>query len=128
MAAGDAARPYGLSNEFIAIVYQESSFCQRKIGKHGELGCSQLKPGTARIVDPDVDVDRLLTDDKYNLRIGAMVLDRCHHRFRNWARGIVCYHAGMQAALDTTNQKAENHPYVAKIRSRLAEFTTPRKR
>lgn len=126
VAAGDAGRPYGLAQDMQAIVYQESSFCVKKVGAHGELGCGQVKPDTALVVNPEVDIERLLRDDAYNLRHTAMVLDRCFHRFRNRARVYVCYNQGMTFALNITNEQAEKHDYAITIFKRRDEFTKHR--
>ena len=127
-AAGRAAEPYGLATIFQAIVFQESSLCVRKVGADGELGCAQIKLATAQEIDPDATAHRLLHDDAYNLRIGALILDRCHHRFRSLPRSITCYNAGPKAVAINgpgtgyTTEQAKRHSYYLKIQQRMAEI------
>ena len=127
-AAGRAAEPYGLATILQAIVLQESSLCVRKVGADGELGCAQIKLATAQEVDPDATAHRLLHDDAYNLRIGALILDRCRHRFRSLPRSIICYNAGPTAVAINgpgtgyTTEQAKLHPYYKRIVQRMAEI------
>lgn len=118
----EAGSPYGLEYLLPAIVYQESSFCRNQRGAHGELGCGQIKLATALTVDPDATEDRLLNDNAYNLRVAALVLDRCQHRFKSRQKILLCYHEGRQAALEMSMSDAMKHYYPPKIAEREKEI------
>lgn len=72
-----AATKAGLSAEeirqFLGIVQQESGMCTHPtmISEVGALGCAQLMPDTARGLDPSATRERLLTDNQYNMDLGA---------------------------------------------------------
>jgi len=63
-------------NVFAALVQQESSGCMNMRSPAGAYGCSQLLLGTARSIDPNATIDRLLNDNAYNMTIGAQYYAR----------------------------------------------------
>jgi len=80
------------------LVGRESGFRVRAVGRAGEIGLTQIKPATARLL-----VRRISTADLYrptvNLHLGfryAVALTRRHHG--DWYRGLAGYHCGPRRA------------------------------
>ena len=104
--AEQAAREAGLTgrdiNTFVALVQQESSMCQNKVGpqtRHGRAyGCSQMLLSTARGLDPNATADRLTNDDAYSLSLGARYYaSRLQMYGGDERRALAAYNGGTKA-------------------------------
>ena len=94
-----AASRHGL-DEGIAfrLVKRESSFRLSMLGEAGEVGLTQIKPGTARDLHPDITVGRLFEPD-VNLDLGFAYLAQLRQRYHGdmW-RAATAYNQGMTMA------------------------------
>jgi soluble lytic murein transglycosylase-like protein len=80
------------------LVRRESGFRVRAVGRAGEIGLTQIKPATARLL-----VRRITAAALYhpgvNLHLGfryAVAITRRHHG--DWYRGLAGYHIGSHKA------------------------------
>ena len=106
------AKKYHTSNELIKLVYdislderidpeliysliwEESRFKPNAIGKIGEIGLMQVRPTTARYVDP-ASTRKKLFDPAYNIRIGISHLkDQLHYYQGNKKLALLAYNRG----------------------------------
>jgi soluble lytic murein transglycosylase len=83
----------------LAITRQESGFDAMAVSRSNARGLMQLKPSTAKDVAQALalpfSADRLLTDPRYNLRLGAVYLDKLLDTFgRSLVLSIAAYNAG----------------------------------
>ena len=112
--AEQAAREAGLTGRqidtFVALVQQESSMCQNKVGpstKYGRAyGCSQMLLTTAQGLDPSATPDRLTNDDAYSLALGAQYFaSRLDIYDGNERLALAAYNGGTKA-----NEQSSNCP------------------
>lgn len=83
----------------LAIVRQESSFDTNAVSRAGARGLMQLMPATAHAVAADLElpfnVNRLLSDPDYNLRLGETYLRQLIERFDgSLLLAVAAYNAG----------------------------------
>lgn len=90
--AGHYARGFGLDEKlFIALVWQESRFCQHAISPKGAIGMGQLMPGTAASLGVDPH------DPNHNLWGAAKYLRQRYDEFADWKLALAAYNAGSGA-------------------------------
>jgi soluble lytic murein transglycosylase-like protein len=94
-----AASRYGL-NQGVAfrLVKRESSFQGNMLGGAGEIGLTQIKPATARDLQPGITIGRLFEPD-VNLDLGFAYLAQLRKRYHGdmW-RAATAYNQGMTMA------------------------------
>lgn len=83
----------------LGLSRQESEFYSYAVSSAGARGLMQLMPGTAKIVAKQArvayDVNRLLSDPAYNIKLGTIYLDGLINRFGgSYALAIAAYNAG----------------------------------
>jgi soluble lytic murein transglycosylase-like protein len=80
------------------LVKRESSFRMHMLGGAGEIGLTQIKPGTARDLQPGITVGRLFEPD-VNLDLGFAYLAQLRKRYHGdmW-RAATAYNQGMTMA------------------------------
>jgi len=80
------------------LVKRESSFRLNMIGAAGEIGLTQIKPGTARELRPDITIGRLFEPD-VNLDLGFAYLAQLRKRYHGdmW-KAATAYNQGMTMA------------------------------
>ena len=101
-----------------AIVWQESSFCQRKINLWSR-GCGGLKRSTARLFDPGVTRKQLTDDNERNLHDSLLYLLECKRRTDTWRRMVFAYHWGIPASLSATERDVDGDKYVLAISAKV---------
>ncbi|HEV2147093.1 MAG TPA: transglycosylase SLT domain-containing protein [Longimicrobiaceae bacterium] len=91
----DAAIEQGIDPELgFRLVRVESVFDVNAVGR-GAVGLTQLMPGTARAIDPEVDTRRELLDPRTNLRLGFTNLREMIELFEGDVRlGVIAYNRG----------------------------------
>lgn len=113
--------PHDLCDTAQAIVLLESSAClpTQLVGKHGELGCAQIKLGTARRFDPYITETQLKVDKARNMRIMVAILRDCRQSYKTWKRMLVCYNEGRAGSESLTDAEVAHHIYVRNIADKL---------
>jgi len=110
-AARDEHMPAAIA---FRLVRRESGFRVRAHGRAGEIGLTQIKPATARLLAPDITIAALYRP-RVNLHLGfryAVRLVRRHHG--DWYRGLAGYHVGPHAA-DSTTLHGHGRAYASSI-------------
>ena len=110
-AAQDEHMPAGIA---FRLVRRESGFRVRALGRAGEIGLTQIKPATARLLVPSITVAALYRP-RVNLHLGfryAVRIVRRHHG--DWYRGLAGYHIGPHAA-DSTSLHGHGLEYASSI-------------
>jgi soluble lytic murein transglycosylase-like protein len=110
-AARSEQMPVGMA---FRLVRRESGFRVRALGRAGEIGLTQIKPGTARLLAPQITVAALY-QPRINLRLGfryAVRITRRHHG--DWYRGLTGYHLGPRVA-DTLSLPRDSLTYASGI-------------
>lgn len=104
--ARQAALEAGMTEEqadyYVALVQQESTMCQNKVGpqtRYGRAyGCSQMLLSTARGLDSGATADRLTNDDAYSLTLGAQYFrSRLEMYGGDTRRALAAYNGGTKA-------------------------------
>src|SRR5574337_24351 len=106
IAATNAGVPPDIFN---SLVTQESGWNAYAVGNAGEIGLSQLKPGTAN----DLGVNAY--DPAQNLVGGANYLSQMYQKMGNWYDALRGYNAGYSGAMQNPNAGSS---YAAAILSR----------
>ena len=94
-----AASRHGLDERVaFRLVKRESSFRVNMLGDAGEIGLTQIKPSTARDLQPGITVGRLFEPD-VNLDLGFAYLAQLRKRYHGdmW-RAATAYNQGMTMA------------------------------
>jgi len=94
-----AASRHGLDQRLaFRLVKRESSFRVNMVGDVGEIGLTQIKPATARDLEPDITIGRLFEPD-VNLDLGFAYLAQLRKRYHGdmW-RAATAYNQGMTMA------------------------------
>jgi soluble lytic murein transglycosylase-like protein len=107
-----AARRHGVPEDlFLRLVQQESGWNHVAVSTKGATGLAQLMPGTAELLDVDIN------DPKENLDGGARYLRRMFDRFGDWKLALAAYNAGPEAVEehDGIPPYPETKDYVASI-------------
>jgi soluble lytic murein transglycosylase-like protein len=96
---------------FLRLVQQESGWNHVAVSTKGATGLAQLMPGTAELLDVDIN------DPKENLDGGARYLRRMFDRFGDWKLALAAYNAGPEAVEehDGIPPYPETKDYVASI-------------
>lgn len=135
----ERADRHGISNELSRKIYQaarlhkvpvpiayrliarESGFNPEAVSSVGAIGLTQVRPSTARTIEPSVK-PRELFRPRTNLRIGFQYLHRMWERFdRDWYRALSSYHQGPTRYARTEQRGSRNisHEYATEI---MTEF------
>ena len=107
-----AARRHGVPEDlFLRLVQQESGWNHGAVSVKGATGLAQLMPGTADLLNVDIN------DPRQNLDGGATYLRRMYDRFGDWKLALAAYNAGPEAvdASDGIPPYEETKTYVAAI-------------
>lgn len=115
--AYEEGSPYGLGRYLQAVVLVESSACLHKSGDdHKSHGCGQLKVATAqKICRCRISARALESEDGTNLRISAAYLAECFRRFRDPARALLAYNAGIPSASKASARQVRQSRYVKRV-------------
>lgn len=98
-----------------ALVWQESSFCERK-RNHWSVGCAGTKRSTVRaIFDPGATRARLESENEYSIRAGLSILDYCRRNTASWRRAVSCYHLGLPMESKMSDEQINKDSYVLSI-------------
>ena len=77
-----------------SLIWEESRFNPNAIGNVGEIGLMQVRPNTARFIDP-ASTRKKLFDPAYNIRIGISHLkDQLHYYQGNKKLALLAYNRG----------------------------------
>lgn len=111
---------YGLGIVLAAIVWQESSACERLIGDDGAgLGCAQMHLSAARhVTGTKVSAWALIHDRRLALRLAARFLQECVSRY-GLEGGIGCYHLGLARARALPRPALAQSPYVLQVLAKV---------
>lgn len=83
------AYAYGLEPGLLmALIWSESTYCQRAVSSTGAIGLGQLMPGTAA----DMGVNP--NDPVHNIYGSARYLREQYNEFGNWPLALAAYNAG----------------------------------
>ena len=108
----------GLPLTFMAIVYVESSLCQRDTGDDGlAFGCSQVHASAAYAATGMRIPAWMLTDPNFNdvnMAVGAKYLSMCMARF-GWPAGIGCYQQGIPHSYALGRWRLNTLPYTRRV-------------
>ncbi len=110
-----AARRHGVPEDlFLRLVQQESGWNHVAVSTKGATGLAQLMPGTAELLNVDIN------DPRENLDGGARYLRRMFDRFGDWKLALAAYNAGPEAVEehDGIPPYRETEDYVAAIMGR----------
>lgn len=89
MLAGTAAANNGIPQSiFFSLIQKESGWNPFAIGSSGEIGLTQLMPGTAE------EMGVIASDVKDNLDGGAAYLRAQFDKYGNWQDALAAYNAG----------------------------------
>ena len=110
-----------------SIIYEETYFSPRKVGKDGEIGLMQVTPAVGRAWAAETGMRELerqmasdpasvLRDPERNIQIGCWYLEKFYEEYRDVpdteARMIAAYNAGPSRAADW-NRTAEGAPALS---------------
>ncbi len=86
------ASAFGLDPYLVyVVVWRESRFCPRALGRDGEVGLGQVKPSTALFLGVP---PQYLWDIDWNLYATAKYLRYLYDRFGSWPKALAAYNAG----------------------------------
>lgn len=91
------------------VVWKESRFCAKAVGRAGEVGLGQVKPDTARFLGVP---PAYLHDPDWNLYASAKYLRYLYERFRDWEKALMAYNGGPAKVM------AGNPPEAARLYAR----------
>ncbi len=104
------AAQYGIPKEiFSGLIEQESSWNPAAVGKAGEVGLTQLMPGTAA----DLKVNPWVVDQA--LEGGARYLAQQFKKFGDWTKALTAYNAGAGNVGKGNAAEAAGTQYAAKV-------------
>ncbi len=88
-----------------AVIRKESNFNSNTTSSAGAMGLTQMLPSTAKAVAKDLNLpyshDRLLSDDVFNVQVGAVYLKSRLDEFQgDEVLALVSYNAGIKYALE----------------------------
>jgi soluble lytic murein transglycosylase-like protein len=75
----------------VALIWIESRYCPRALGKAGEIGLGQVLPSTAQSMGVN---PRLLWDPDWNLYTSMRYLRSLYDRLGSWELALKGYNAG----------------------------------
>lgn len=86
------AEAFGLDPLLLyTLVWRESRFCPRAVGKKGEIGLGQVMPSTARSLGVPLPY---LYDPDWNLYATAKYLRYLYGVFGSWEKALAAYNGG----------------------------------
>jgi len=106
------ARVHGLDPALLgAVVWVESRYCPRAVGRAGELGLGQVRPKTAEWLGIPSDY---LWHPEWNLLATARYLRYLYDRYGDWRKAIAAYNAG-PAKVDSGRIPPSTRIYVQAV-------------
>jgi hypothetical protein len=119
-------KSYDFPHTLTAVLTQESSLCNHKIGMDKtSYGCGQVRTHTAQLMyGQPVAAKKLQKDDALNIRIAARYLAYCMQQMPSWERGVICYNTGPHLAKTISAAQVAKNIYLNKIRRRMQEAQT----
>jgi soluble lytic murein transglycosylase-like protein len=103
----------------LALVEQESGFNQSARGEAGELGASQIMPGTARLYE--LDGERLTLEYRYNVAGGLTILKSLLSQFGE-RDGIAAYNGGPGFQSSPPRVRKKVQQYVSQVLARKEKY------
>lgn len=103
-----------------ALIWQESTYCQKVVSPVGAVGLGQLMPGTANLVGADMN------DARSNIEGSARYLRAMALRYREWPKALAAYNAGPGRVdgCNCWNPTAETSQHVTAIITRYNAIVT----
>lgn len=103
-----------------ALIWQESTYCQKVVSAAGAQGLGQLMPGTAAEMNVNIN------DARSNIEGAARYLRAMALRYREWPRALAAYNAGPGRvdACNCWNPTAETTQHVTRIIDRYNAIIT----
>jgi len=97
-AINAAAAKHGLDPLLVrSVVYEESRFNPREVGKAGEIGLMQIMPNTCEWIGwrlgENVEHERM-RDPAWNIRYGCYLLSYYYGKYEDWDLVLCAYNAG----------------------------------
>jgi soluble lytic murein transglycosylase-like protein len=107
----------------LGLIEQESGFNQSARGPFGEVGASQVMPGTARLYQ--LDQERLASEFRYNVAGGLTILKSLLSQFIE-LDAIAAYNSGRPLHASPPQVQEKVRLYVASVLARKEKYEEAR--